>query len=120
MGMRVTKQGFTGFVREQISGRITIGAVGVVASTANLPDIAIARTGAGTYSVVFAIPAPDWEFYPGIKSAAGTIATAGLTAESPTLGTATLVTRNAAGAATDPANGDVIFLHFICRKYGVA
>ncbi len=120
MAMRTTKGGFTGFVREQISGRVTIGGSGAVASQSNLPDIGVARTGAGTYSITFTIPAPDWEFYPGIKSAAGTVVTASLTAESPTAGTATLVTRNAAGTATDPASGDVIFLHFICRKYGSA
>lgn len=120
MAMRITKAGFTGFAREQISGRITIGAVGAVASTSNLPDVTANRTGAGTYALVFAIPAPDWELGTGIKSAAGTIASAQFTAENATAGTATLVTRNAAGAATDPAVGDVLFIHVICRKYGVA
>lgn len=95
-----------------ITSSVAIGAAGAVDSTIAgyrvAPGVTLTRTGAGTYSVVY--PAcPNAVLLAFIElSAAGTVIDAGLTAKSQTAGTATLVTRNAAGAATDPASGDLI------------
>ncbi len=118
--------------REVLSGRINIGGSGAVTSLVNLPVLFIARTGAGTYAVTLCKDATsaasaaataygvnDWEVRPSLKSAAGTVVTVGVTAEAPTSGTMTLVTRNAAGAATDPASGDVVFLEVCTEKFSV-
>lgn len=95
---------------------VAIGAAGAVDSTITgfrVPaGITVANTGAGTFSVVYPI-CPNVTIKPCIElSAAATVVTAILTAKSPTAGTATLRTNNAAGAATNPASGDLIGLTF--------
>ena len=96
--------------RRDYSWNINIGATGAptLATDAD-PGFTIARNSAGNYSLTF----PPYPAGGGARlvatiqqSAAGTVVTAAPTALDMAAGTATLITRNAAGAATDPANGD--------------
>lgn len=77
-------------------------------SDASDPGFTWTRTGAGVYNITF--PAcPRGDIIPKIiKTAAPTVFTAHVTALSVTAGTATIRFNNAAGAATDPASGDII------------
>lgn len=70
----------------------------------------LTNTGAGTFTGVF--PAcPNVAPLPYVAvSAAGTVVDAVCTAYSATAGTIALTTKNAAGAATNPASGDIIGL----------
>lgn len=102
-----------------MTASVAIGAAGAVDATitgSRVPaNLVVANTGAGTFSVAY--PAcPNCTIVPAIElSAAGTVQQAFLTAKAPTSGTATLTTRNAAGAATNPASGDLIsiVIHFL-------
>lgn len=98
---------------ESISS-IAIGAAGAVDSTIAgyrvSPEVVVANTGAGTFSITYA-PCPNCTIHPFIElSPASTVVDAVLTAKSPTAGTATLAVKNAAGANTNPASGDLIGL----------
>src|SRR6476659_283400 len=95
-----------------MTASVAIGAAGAVDSTIagyRVPGgITVANTGAGTFSLVYPV-APNATILVWVEqSAAGTVIDAGLTAKSPTAGTAAITTRNAAGAATNPASGDLI------------
>lgn len=89
---------------------VNVGAAGAPTpdSDASDPGFTWARTGAGVYNVTF--PAcPRGDIIPKIvRSAASTVFTAVVTALDVRAGTATIRFNNAAGAATDPANGDII------------
>lgn len=95
---------------------LNIGATGAVGSQIfGPPGVTFTRTGAGTYTLVYPA-ALGLTLLPYVAvSAAGTVIDGGLTAKSSTAGTATIVFRNAAGAATDPANGDIVGLIFIAK-----
>lgn len=118
--------------REVMSGRINIGGTGAVTSVVNMPGIFAVRSSAGVYAITLcrdttsaataaatAFGVPDWEVYLTLKSATPTVFTAQVTAEAATSGTMTIRTNNAAGAATDPASGDVIFLEICTEKFSV-
>jgi len=95
---------------------LNIGATGAVGSQIfGPPGVTFTRTGAGTYTLVFPA-APGVGLIPYVAiSAAGTVIDGTITAKSSTAGTATVVFRNAAGAATDPASGDVVGLVMIAK-----
>lgn len=107
----------------QLTSSIAIGAAGAVDSTIAgyrvAPGVVVTNTGAGTFSVTF--PAcPNATIKPFVEvSAAATVITAILTAKNPGAGTATLRTNNAAGAATNPASGDLIGLVIFGLPTGV-
>lgn len=95
-----------------VRSSVAIGASGAVDSTVAGYDVArgitVTRTGTGTYSLVFpACPRATVQVFVE-KSAVPTVFDAVCTAKSPTAGTATFKTFNAAGTATDPASGDLI------------
>lgn len=95
---------------------LNIGATGAVGSQIfGPPGVTFTRTGAGTYTLVY--PASlGMALIPYVAvSAAGTVIDGTITAKSSTAGTATVVYRNAAGAATDPANGDVVGMLFFAK-----
>lgn len=91
--------------------QVDIGAAGAPTPAASSdPGFTWTRTGAGVYDVVFpqctrGLAAPVIQ-----KTAAATVFTAVLTARDMRAGTCTVRFNNAAGAATDPANGDVVGL----------
>jgi len=95
---------------------INIGATGAVGSQIfGPPGVTLTRTGTGTYTLVYPA-ALGVAIVPYIaKSAAPTVFDASVTAKSATAGTATIVTANAAGTATDPANGDILGLLFFAK-----
>jgi hypothetical protein len=95
---------------------LNIGATGAVGSQVfGPPGVTFTRSSAGTYTLVYPA-ALGVALIPYIAvSAAGTVIDATVTAKSATAGTATIVTRNAAGAATDPANGDIVGLLFFAK-----
>jgi hypothetical protein len=88
--------------------KVAIGGTGAVGAITGCPGFSYTRTGTGAYTMVF--PAcVDALILPSFISAAGpTIFDITVTAMSATAGTATFQTRNAAGAATDPASGDIL------------
>lgn len=89
---------------------VDIGAAGAptVNSNQSDPEIGWTRTGAGVYDVTFP-PCPRGIFDPKIvRTAAPTVFTVHVTARNMPAGTATVRFNNAAGAATDPANGDIV------------
>ena len=96
----------------QVTSSVAIGAAGAVDSTIAgyrvAPNVVMANTGAGTFSLTY--PAcPNATILAFVElSAAATVVDAGLTAKNPGAGTATVKTYNAAGAATNPASGDLI------------
>jgi hypothetical protein len=88
------------------------GGAPTVDSDQSDPGTTWARTGAGVYNVTFP-PALRGKVHPEIlKTAAPTVFTAHVTALSVTAGTATIRFNNAAGAATDPASGDIVGFTF--------
>lgn len=92
------------------------GAPDTTSSNYRVPNgVTITRTGTGTYNITF--PGMPYGFVNAFigLSAAGTVVDVVPSALSATAGTATLVTKNAAGTATDPASGDVVVMLF----YGV-
>lgn len=89
--------------------KVPIGATGAVGTLVKDAPIDVTRDSTGTYSITYPKSA-DCEVRVGIMSAAGTVVTANPTACDGTAGTATFVTRNAAGSATDPASGDVLLI----------
>lgn len=95
---------------------INIGATGAVGSQIfGPPGVTLTRTGTGTYTIVYPA-ALGMAIIPYIaKSAAPTVFDVSVTAKSATAGTATIVTANAAGTATDPANGDILGLLFFAK-----
>lgn len=118
--------------REVLSGRINIGGSGAVTSVANMPGIFAVRASAGVYNITLcknvasattaaatAIGVNDWEIRPTLKSVTPTVFSVQVTAEAPKSGTMTIRTNNAAGAATDPASGDAIFLEICTEKFSV-
>jgi hypothetical protein len=95
---------------------LNIGATGAVGSQIfGPPGVTFTRTGAGTYTLVYP-PALGLSLVPFVAvSAAGTVIDGTITAKNAPAGTATVVFRNAAGAATDPANGDIVGLLFFAK-----
>lgn len=95
---------------------INIGATGAVGSQIfGPPGVTLTRTGTGTYTLVYPA-ALGVALIPYIaKSAAPTVFDVSVTAKSATAGTATIVTANVAGTATDPANGDILGLLFFAK-----
>ena len=79
---------------------------------------AFTRTGAGTYTFTFP-KAVDAVFNIQIESNAGTVIDVTLSTISASAGTGGMVTRNAAGAATDPASGDVLHFQVFYKFKGV-
>ena len=95
---------------------INIGATGAVGSQiAGPPGVTFTRTGAGTYTVVYPAAVAGGLIPYVAKSAAPTVFDCSITAKNVAAGTATLVFANAAGTATDPANGDIIGLMFLWK-----
>lgn len=89
---------------------VNVGASGAPTPDTNKsdPGFTWARASAGVYNITFP-PCPRGVIKPLIvKTATPTVFTAHVTAFSDTAGTATIRYNNAAGAATDPANGDII------------
>lgn len=106
-----------------MTASVAIGAAGAVDSTIagyRVPtDLVVTNAGAGLFTVVFP-PSPNAVFTVGIEvSAAGTVIDAGATAKSATAGTASFTTRNAAGAATNPASGDLIWIVIYYLPLGI-
>jgi len=97
--------------RVLVAASQAIGAAGAVGTlTADDPGVTVTKNAAaGTYDVVFpkAIAA---KIVPVVKSAAGTVVGAYLTAYSASAGTAQVVTTAGDGTATNPANGDELHL----------
>jgi len=95
---------------------LNIGATGAVGSQIfGPPGVTFTRTGTGTYTLVYPA-ARGVALIPYVaKSAVPTIFDIVVTAKSATAGTATIVTYNGSGAATDPANGDIIGLIFFAK-----
>lgn len=95
---------------------INIGATGAVGSQIfGPPGVTLTRNSAGNYSVVYPA-ALGVAIIPYVaKSAAPTVFEASVTAKSATAGTATIQFANAAGTATDPANGDIIGILFFAK-----
>ena len=88
---------------------VTYGASGAPTDAPDHPSIGTTRNSAGNYALKFP-PCADFDLDFCIISPALTVANVVMTALNPTAGTATIVVTNAAGAATDPANGDSIHL----------
>lgn len=102
---------------------VAIGAAGAVDSTIAgyrvSPEVVMANTGAGTFSLTYA-PCVGCTIQPFVElSAASTVVDAVLTAKSPTAGTATIAVKNAAGANTNPASGDLIGIRIEYLPTGV-
>lgn len=94
------------------SAYITIGGTGAVSTTGTgyraPAGFTLTRTGTGTYSLVYA-SCTSIVLLPFVAlSPTPTVFDVVVTAISPTAGTATIKTFNAAGSATDPASGDAI------------
>jgi hypothetical protein len=106
---RVPKWGGRGMMTDWLC-RAAIGAAGVatVDSEHSDPKTTLARTGAGVYNATFPGAARGFVDPKIIRSAASTVFTAVVTALDIAAGTATIRFNNAAGAATDPANGDIV------------
>jgi hypothetical protein len=87
------------------------GAVGVLVS--DDPGVVVTKNAAaGTYDIVFP-KAIRGSLRATIVSPLGTIKGSWMTAFNAAAGTAQLVTGNAAGAATNPADGDIVQLLFL-------
>lgn len=96
------------FIADQAIG--AAGAVGTL--TADDPGITVAKNaGAGTYDITFP-KCLAARIFATLVSAAGTVKITNLATISATAGTAQLITSAPGGAATNPANGDVIQLQF--------
>lgn len=94
---------------------VNIGAVGaptVDATKCDDPGMTISRVSAGLYNLVYP-KSVDARIDVELVSATPTVFGHVLTAKSATAGTAVLRINNAAGAATDPANGDAINLTYL-------
>ena len=77
------------------------------------PGITITRTGAGTYNLTFPAGADLGGFPDGqVAPSTGALRSVYFTAFAPNLGTATAVTMNGSGTATDSAGGDTLRLQF--------
>lgn len=87
---------------------LPIGATGAPGTIEGTPGFTFTRTGAGTYTGTFPKAVSIYFAAPSVISAAGTVIDATFTALSAANGTFALTTRNAAGTATDPANGDIL------------
>lgn len=101
---RCTRSGWT-----RARNVITFGTNAIGSQDSDHPDIALTRTGTGTYTMTYP---PCYEAdiaVTDIVSAALTISGGVLTAKSATAGTASL-TLHKAGTAADPANGDIVTL----------
>lgn len=92
-----------------------IGASGAVGTlTKDDPQVTVAKNaGTGTYDITFP-KCTDVTILAALVSAAGTVKTFWLAAQSATAGTAQLVTGNGGGTATNPASADEIHLVFKC------
>ncbi len=95
---------------------LNIGATGAVGTQIfGPPGVTYTRSSAGVYTIVYPA-ALGMALIPYIaKSAAPTVFDAMITAKNQTAGTATVTYTNAAGAATDPANGDIIGMIFFAK-----
>jgi hypothetical protein len=93
---------------------ITIGAAGAVSSVSGSPGISAVNAGAGLFTLTY--PAcVEAIIDPSVQSAAATVVGAMLTARNVSAGTATIRTNNTAGAATNPASGDVLHVNIYAK-----
>lgn len=106
--------------RVELEHVIPIGAAGAVAASSGAilasqddPNMSAVHGAAGVYALTFP-PAADGggQLDGTIVSPAGTVRGFFTTAFLPNSGTASITCVNAAGAATDPANGDVIRVQY--------
>lgn len=90
---------------------VAAGAVGAVLNYQDDPNITVTHGTAGVYSLTFP-PSADIRgtIDCTLVSAAGTVKGFYWSAFAPNAGTAQITTTNAAGAATDPANGDSLII----------
>lgn len=108
-GGRVPSFGGRGQMTDWLSV-VDVGAVGAPTVNSAQSDAGFTwtRTGAGVYNITFP-GCPRGIIDPKIiRSAAPTVFTCHVTARDMGAGTATIRYNNAAGAATDPASGDII------------
>jgi hypothetical protein len=87
--------------------KIPIGGTGAVGTLVKDSEIDVVRDSAGQYTLTYP-KGQDCVPVIATVSAAATIITCAPTAMDATAGTLTVVCRNAAGAATDPASGDIL------------
>lgn len=107
---RSTKAGWT-WARDVV----TFGSTAIASQDADHPDIAFTRSDVGTFTVTYPYCYEADIYVSNLKSAAITVLGAAITAQSATAGTATIKTFDAAGAAADPATGDIITFTFRMR-----
>jgi len=93
---------------------VTYGASGAPTDSADHPSISTTRNSTGNYALKYP-PCADFDLDFCIISATQAVSNVVITALNTTAGTATIVTTNAAGTATDPASGDVIHLNLSLR-----
>lgn len=100
---------------------IVVGAAGAVAVVVGDMGISAVNAGAGTFTVTFpSMPGTRQSILLQLQSAALTVVDAVITALDTGAGTATVKTLNAAGAATNPASGDIVVIVFIASSSGAA
>jgi hypothetical protein len=100
------------------------GGAGAVVATYGDRGVTVVQGAAGTYNVTYPkIPGPAtgaaatrFQMHVTVQSAALTIASVIVTAGAPTSGTATFKTLNAAGAAANPADGDVLMVQIFASR----
>lgn len=99
--------------REEVDTIVEVlfGVTSITSTDSPDPDFTITRTGPGTYNLTFP-PCPKMRISFQLQSPALTVQGTLVTARSATGGTATFKITNAAGAATDPATGDFVFIYF--------
>ncbi len=99
--------------RIELEMRALIGGAGAVSSLQfqDDPNMSVTHGATGVYTLTFP-PGADGngQLDVSVVSAAGTVRGAWTSAFAPNSGTASITTVNAAGTATDPANGDVIMI----------
>lgn len=98
-----------------LMAHIAIGASGAPTVSNEDGTVTFTRTGAGTYTVVYPAFAGAAFFFIQPRKTA-TILEVAATAIDTAAGTATVVTRDAAAAAADAANGDILQLIIIGKR----
>ena len=98
---------------------LPIGATGAPGTTTGLPGFTFTRSTNGTYTVVCP-SGVDAVIFPFVRlSAALTVIDCVVTAQSATAGTFTVKSLNAAGAATDPASGDILGFFIMAKATAI-
>lgn len=100
----------------QAQAKLVVGSSGAVAATSTYdhPDITITLSTTGVYTLTYPYSVDATIQVAEIKSAAGTITEAIVTAKDANAGTAT-IQLSKAGTAAEPASGDTVTLHFLLR-----